>query len=213
MRVLLILMVLSFCSKTRAQIQVKNTSLTNPDLDILYIGVDNCLEVSGIYELPTIDVISSGNQQIIRSDIDNSFIVRVRNPGFDTLSISYNGKILVRRIFRIRNISDPVLQLGSVKGTTASVTQILADKAIRIKLPDCHYNLVAQIISFQIGFSIKGSDIYREFGPESGFELTEAQLCQIAELLPGDQIYITDVKVRFNDAAMRTMVAPQITIR
>jgi hypothetical protein len=146
----LFLLAFSLLTKTcLAQISITPVGLTDTSQSYLYIGVDNPVRISGITNEHVISI-SMGNATITKVDKDK-FIVRVGSVTDNAIiSVSKQGpgKILAKREFKVREISEP--QANWISGSTVSGDSLLKNPFLSYSIPDCYFKLDFEIISYNI---------------------------------------------------------------
>ena len=163
MKSLLIFILIFFSVAVKGQVNIYNLSLTDTTKYIFYTGVENKIAITGKdYNELTNAVHVSGGGANIRKVSANNYIVRATSVTDDCKIwvTSKNGKTIAEKIFTVKLITDPVLQFGSFRNNeTASVNEILNNPFLNVVIPDCYYQYNIQIVSFEIGVSVKDSVI------------------------------------------------------
>jgi len=195
---------------SNAQTSIQNISLTNPDLNILYVGVDNIVEVKGLDTDTTIKIVSATGQV---TKWLNKFVVRQSLATSDTLSVYLSDKLIETRIYDIKKIGNPVAQLGNITDTTATIQEILSETKINAVIPDCYYDHRFRVIRFSI--LITDSNHVQLFRQEdiSNNQLSEKTINSISKLKSSDRITLTEITATCRDCALRRLNNIALTIK
>lgn len=133
-----------------AQADIKNSSLIDSKLDILYSGIENRIIVSGLENDTTLKLISSTGE-VLESKWDNDpniFIVKAGFADADTLKLYHADKLMLARVYQVKKIGNPIPQLGYITDTKATSRQILENPILNVVIPDCFYDHRIQIFYF-----------------------------------------------------------------
>nr|MBC8146470.1 hypothetical protein [Bacteroidota bacterium] len=146
-----------------SQVDLKNRSLTDSNLAILYIGIYNEIKITA-YKVDSTFNIKSSNGKVIESDWrNNSFTVKPHLGTVDTLTLFQNGKLILSKIYELKRIPDPIAQLGNITDTTATIKEILSNPELRIILPNCNYKMSFRVISYSALLIQNSGDTLNEY--------------------------------------------------
>lgn len=179
-------------------------SLTSPDSAILYVGVENKIEVTGLNEKAYIRL-KSGKGEISRKNLSPSiFNVQVSSVGTDAIELYHNNKLILTRAFQIRTLTDPVPLFGNLTDSTATLQEIILNPTINVSLPNCYYNHDYRVIYFKTTIlSSKGR--VEVFDRTNGNRLTKDQIKSINQLKKGNKILLTEISATCPDCATRRL--------
>jgi hypothetical protein len=195
---------------TYAQTSIQNISLTNPDLTILYVGIDNIIVFNGQEADSTIKLVSTTGQAIKWS---NKFIVRHSSATTDTLRVYLSDKLLTSQIYDVKIIGSPIAQLGNIKDTFTTIQEILIEPTINAVIPDCYYDHRFRVVSFSISITNKDDkQILRREGIQNN-QLDEKIKKIISTLKSGDRIKLTNITATCPDCALRRLNNIDLTIK
>jgi hypothetical protein len=145
---MLLLMVVAFKTLT-AQIDILNNSLIKPELKILYLGVENRLEVVNLLFDAKIKIRSeSGGIKI--QNRGKYFSVFVMSKGMKVLQVYAGDEIILSDTFEVRLIPSAVFQLGDIEDSVTTVDEITKNPFLNIILPGCFIKYRFTIKSFEI---------------------------------------------------------------
>ena len=191
-----------------AQINIINRSLTDSSLKIVYAGVDNFLEIKGVKTSDDVKVsISQGDVR----KIDTTFILRV--PGCESIFITVQkkGRQILKEKFRCDQLYDPVLQLGAIKDSVASISEILINPFLHLFRENCFYKKQFMITSFRATFI--GYDLDSVNTKATGNLLTQEQIDHIKKLRRRDKIFFNEIYAFGPDSRRRKLNPFTITIK
>lgn len=178
-----------------AQIDLINLSLTDSSKSVVYIGVDNRMEIKGIPSDPNIKITAS-ELRIEKSKWDeNQYYCYASKRGKDEIKIYRNDTLLFTKLFTIDRINDPAVYFGDLTDTIATVKEVLQNPFLHVEIPYCYYDHGFRIIEFEVGFFIKSLGDTVITGRTTGFKLLKEHLYIIEQLEAGEKIIFTRLKV------------------
>ncbi|MCD8528392.1 MAG: hypothetical protein LRY27_00040 [Chitinophagales bacterium] len=153
--IILFLVILLFIPVCHAQeLTCQNLSLTNPDLKILYVGVDNYLEFKGFENVENVRFESKHSKINYTNQEENSFVLYVSTYKYkvqlDTFIVYQDNKEIGNFIFEIKLIGDPIVQLGSIDSTYATIYNIIANPELNVVIKDCFLEHHFHVVSFEV---------------------------------------------------------------
>ncbi|RYZ24358.1 MAG: gliding motility protein GldM [Chitinophagaceae bacterium] len=128
-----------------------NASIALDKMNVLYIGVDNPVTIAA----------SGGGDDRIAASISNGTItktaagkytVRVNTQSDDTkITVSVDGKVAGVSSFRVRNIPDPIAQVGSYpSGENVNAGAFKAQAGVAAYIKDFPFDIKYQVTSFTL---------------------------------------------------------------
>ncbi len=177
-----------------AQVEIKNIKLTDPSIKILYIGIDNVIEVTGLTNFDKLELQSS-NGQVTQNEWNktpNTFLVTTDNSNFDTLRLYQNKVFILSRIYEIKSIGKPIPQLGNITDSVATIKQILEKPQLNIVIPDCFFNPHLYATKFNLTLLKRDGDTI-SFHRTEGRHITKSQIRAIRKLKMGDKMSFTEI--------------------
>jgi beta-lactamase regulating signal transducer with metallopeptidase domain len=131
------------------------TSIAPTKLNVLYIGVENPVNIS-VSEYAADDItVSIDNGSI--SGKNGEYIVKVHQPGKAVITVSAKGKTIKETEFRVKYLPPPVVALkgssnknGLIKGGDISTDDLLKAGGIRLTIENSEYELPMKIASFDM---------------------------------------------------------------
>ena len=168
-------------------------------MNVLYIGVDNPMEIS-VPGVGQNDVQASLNGAgTLKKDPANpaSYIANVTGVGKCTINVSakLDGKVqgMGDKEFRIKRIPDPVpMTSGKLRGGNVQPGTMKSQSGILALLENFDFDARFNVVSFEMVFSSKG-EIFKAESPGPGF--TPQMKAFIDRAKPKDIIFIDEIKV------------------
>lgn len=188
-------LMLCFSYSCSAQIRLENISLQLKK-KIMYGGWDNIIQVQPNDSINSYRLESSSSSIYLLKGYKNSFRVRNRRLGYDTLRLFLKGKLIKEEIYEVRK--KPRNQgpyLISENAVELSVKEILNDPKIHCSK---FHTLVfpCEVISFTIAFI--PSDTTKEITVKKNMSsiISDENLEEIKLLKKGSRIFIEDISAR-----------------
>lgn len=144
---LILLSVIIFPFNLPAQVNVINRSLTDSSKKIVYTGVDNRLEITGLESFKTITIttnrgsLSKAGRLIytLRTTSEYSFFITVIKDG---LTVYYEK-------FNSEELSEPIARIGNIKDTIGTVDDILSNPVLSVDFPGSLYRDTCKVTEFE----------------------------------------------------------------
>lgn len=197
-----------------SQIDLKNISLTDSNLAILYSRINNEIEITGL-EIDSTIILMYSNGKAEKSTKNNVFIVKPSYyPRTDTLSIYKNNQLVFTEIFEIRRIRDPQSYIGNKNQGKITIKEIISNPELIAYSPDCYYKFNIQVISFVVSLPDRSSDSLKIIEIKStSNKLSEKQIEKIKKLKDGDGITFQYITAQGSDKTIRTLNPIALTIK
>lgn len=191
-----------------AQTDLINTTLTIPESNIAYIGIQNIFKatLSGDEEYQ----VKSNLCEIQKAENPNHYIVLPHDIGIDTFSIIQKDKIILRKIFRINYLPLPAAQLGSLDKSHASKDELIAAKELLVKINNCKCIAALKVAGFTL--KIKNKNLRENNANISveGSALSREAINEIRLLSTNDAITFDQIKAM--DTENRLIILPSFTL-
>lgn len=192
------------------QVEITNASLSKPNLKLLYIGIDNKIEISGLKTMVNLNLIAS--QGSAKGNEAGVFYVKASSITPDTLKLYQNNKLILTEIYEVRKIGEIVPRFGNLKDTIASVRQILRNTTLYAVIPECYIIPLFQIRSFNVTIWRAHGQILLPTESNRGPFLSPVQIRMIKELRKGDKIMFTRIELTCPDCTGRLIKPLTITV-
>ncbi len=195
--------------EVRSQITMKNTSLVS-DTNLLFQNMDNWIKISGTNNKVTI---ISSNQSIISAYDSNKFIVIPKTMKPDTLLVYSNKKLLLKKIFSIDTLPKLIIQIGNIQKDTATTSEIIANKGLRVIYKGSLYYFPVRIISFRTSFVMPWLDTLATRIKVEGNMFSKQQETLIKQLKINSKIIFDEIRVVTPSSRVRELWPLIMTIK
>lgn len=175
-------------------------------MNVLYIGVDNPIEISvpGFRD-DQISASCSGGS-IYRSG-KGAWIAKVTKVGKTKISVAVkddngNTRSMGSKEFRVKRIPDPVPTVAGKKGGTIAKALLLAQSGVQATLQGFDFDLKFTVKEFTISTTIGG---FEKSVSTRGASFSSQQIALIKQVQRGKKIYIENVKAAGPDGTIRNL--------
>jgi hypothetical protein len=222
-RRLIIAMVMFMSATAVADGQIVSylTQLRDPSLNILYIGVSNNVWLKN---LPEDCKVKFNDKFISPRDhyagdsfyIYKNFFLTVEKEGNYVLRVFQQNKEIFKKEYQANRVNDPVVRLGIVKDSFASVEEILAYPAVVCTYPGCLMKRGPYIVYYVV--TIRNSENRRAFTIEdrkglNGVAFGDELKNEIRRMKRGDKITVEEIKGFANGCMTRSFASIKVTIK
>ncbi len=186
----------------RGSFKMRNQPLAGlaslPNLQILYRGIDNPVEVltSGASAKEVSFScdgcrIKTSREININRNTTKLILIPETDSATLTLSMSYKGQLFHQQVFRVKNVPTPKAKFAGIKGSgTAPLSKVRSAAGIIADLGDFMFPTKFTIVSFTISTLYKGSPVEKKI---RGNRITPDAAALISSLKPGSKLYIEDI--------------------
>jgi hypothetical protein len=189
-----------------SQIDLRNKSLIQSELNEIYVGVENEIQIIGIPNDSNLSLKSKYCKIYEYKGKEPFNIIRPEKIGFDTLKLYQNGQLLFEKEFEIKYDNFNVIaQLSNIKDTAASIEDITKNPKINVVIPNCNYDHRMHVIYFELILLNEKGDTLSQSSQLGKNELSIRQIKKIKKLKPENKIIIHDIKVTGNGGSTRTL--------
>jgi len=179
--------------------------ITPTKMDILYIGIDNPMDVSVFGEAENIGVTISNGE--IEKKGNGKYVVRVKKVEETTVRVYSEGSLIAARKFRCRVVPDPIATVGGKRGGNISKDTLLAQNYVMAGLDNFPYDIKFPVTEFtQQGKSCWGNDRFL------GSEITKQKKAELKQYRSGDIVPFEDIKARAPDGSIRLLNSIVFTV-
>ncbi len=189
-----------------------NAAVQLDKMNVLFIGVDNPITVSGSGSADQLIVTASGGGAVLSGSGANR-TVRVSNENEDCIiSVKTpDGKVTPIK-FRVRSIPDPTPYVGQVKSGDMSASAFKSQAGVRAIVDNFFYETQFNVTSFRITGDGDGFDEGVEESNNTGAAWNEARKI-INKCKPGSYITIEDIRAVGPDGRTRKLTPMIFTLR
>ena len=181
-----------------AQIRFQNLLLQNPDSNIIYVGLDNKIKITGIKSFSNAKLVAVG--MIISSPKNGTFILRATTTGISSLTLYDGSRLVATKQYNVNRIPEPIVGLGAFRDTTLSISQIMENRKLVSIIPNCIALLKYPVVKFSNTIVSQKDTLYSDFR-SSGDSLSEGLIKIISNLKTGDKIIFESIQVQGPDDA------------
>lgn len=177
-------------------------------MNVLYIGVDNPVEIQAGNANPT--TVSASGCGIRRADGPGKYVAKPAGAPRQE-SIVVNGRsnegdaVTGRKEFRVKRIPDPYMFFGGKKAGGIPAAVARGQQGIIAKNDDFVFALRYNIVSFDMIYAPRSGPVVVE--PSTSNRFTSGQQTILGRLRGGDRLFFSKVKVRLPDGTTREVGA------
>ena len=185
------------------------TAVAPVKMNVLYIGIDNPVEiaVSGYKDSEISVSVSNG---IIRK-LGGSYIINPKQVAESVVTVMANGKVVKEAHFRVKRIPDPVVLLGDKISGNITKRELLNAGGVNVVLRDFDFDLKFTVISFVLSATVPNSYTVREEISKSN-KYSAKQLDLINSLIKNQKLTVEDIIAVGPDGVERKMPPLVFTI-
>jgi gliding motility-associated protein GldM len=179
-------------------------------MNVLYIGVENPLTVSGGSVGAEKTRVSFADGSITKAGGDR-YIAKPNKPGMSEIVVTAEGKTF-KFPMRLKYLPPPAAFIGSKKGGNISSAEFKAIGAVIAKLEESDFMAPFQVVSYRIGAVGGPIQLYREATNEGNrWSGQAASIVQAAG--PGTRIFIDAINVVGPDGRKREIPGMQFSLK
>ncbi len=181
--------------------------ITPTKMDILYIGIDNPLEINTIGDVENVyATISTGN---ITARENGKYIVQIRKKGEATIRVYANDSIIATRKFRCRTVPDPIATIGGKKGGGIKLANLKAQNYIIASLDNFVYDVKFTVTESTLDCNFEG---FYEVKTTGGSQISSNHKAEINQLKRGGRPSFKNIKAQAPDGSIRQLNSIVFTI-
>jgi gliding motility-associated protein GldM len=179
-------------------------------MNVLYIGVDNPLTISGGSVGAEKTKVSFADGSISRAGGDR-YIAKPSKPGMSKIVVNANGKNFEFPM-RLKYLPPPTGFVGSKKGGSISSAEFKAIGAVIAKLEDSDFEAPYKVISYRLGAVGGPIQLYQEAVNE-GNRWSGQAASLVTRSGPGTRIFIDAINVVGPDGRKREIPGLQFSLK
>lgn len=177
-------------------------------MNVLYIGVDNPIEIS-VPGVPSEKLKPSCNNGSL-SGGKGKYVVKVKGGSKANISVGadFGGstKNMGSFEFRVKPVPDPVANFGGKRANDPNLViskgALMATQGVMAEMVNFDFDLKFTVLSFDLAMNVNGMEISSK---SSGNMLSGEQKTYLNKAKAGSKIYIENVKVRGPDGSVRNI--------
>ena len=167
-------------------------------MNVLYLGVDNPVKIAASgYDASELDA-SVDNGTI--SGKDGEYIIRPKEQGSATVTVSCNGKEIQKTKFRVKVVPDPIARVAGLNGGTINKQELLKATTVVPVLENFDFDLTFDIVEFTV-CTVDGGYVV-EIKSDSN-NITAEQKDLISKASIGNPVYFQQIKCKGADGLLR----------
>lgn len=179
-------------------------------MNVLYLGLDNPIDVSASGVASNLVTVSMTGGTIRK--VGNSYVARPSGAGTSEIIVTAEGKRLGSKKFRVKKVPDPIPTIFGYDPdvSTLSKSQVAGAQGMEAKMKDFDFDMSFRILGFKVGVTVGG--FFTEQA-SNGSQFTAEQKRMMANLNPGQQLTITDIRAKGPDGVERVLQPKVYKIR
>jgi len=193
----LLYLLLAFPLLGISQVTLTSLNVNHPDSNVVFIGIDNYLEVGAVGSGKDIRLSSSKASASVSKVSPARFLIRVSTIGdtpFELYDYSTSPrKLLLSKSFTAQVLPSPEAQIGATADSALTIADILSNPTIQVRFPNSSYQHSFTITSFVLAIRNANGDVMHAFDRTENNRLTNEQINAIQGLSKGDQLYFTQL--------------------
>jgi hypothetical protein len=189
-----------------SQPNIINKTLIAPDSNVLFIGIPNAIQVIN-YKNPFFEIRASNSAL---QATGNSFIYEIRPTriGWDTIYLYDDGKVILKKAFRIDPVPAVQVKLGTLQVDEATQEEIVINSWLQLFIPNCKCTTSFAVTSFEVSF--EGDEVPEKPIKIEGDRLSTPVRKLIMGLKTEDTVYFDHIIAKNEDG--KTINVPGISI-
>jgi hypothetical protein len=181
-----------------SQVTLRSLTVSHPDSNVVFIGIDNYLEVSTTDTKKDIRLYASKESVSVSKVSNTKFLIRVSTVGnsiFEVYDYSKSPRqLLLTKTFTSQVLPDPEARIGYTKDSSLTNSEILANPLLHVVFPSSGYKNSSAVQSFKLTI-FYADKATRAFSLTVGNRLTDQQINAIRELSNGDKLVFEELVV------------------
>jgi gliding motility-associated protein GldM len=179
-------------------------------MNVLYIGVDNPMTISGGSVGSEKVHVSFAGGSISRAGGDR-YIAKPSKPGMSEIVVNANGKTF-KFPMRLKYLPPPAAFIGSKKGGAISSAELKAIGAVLAKLEESDFEAPYRVVSYKVGAVGGPIQLYQEF-QNDGNRWTGQAASLITRCGPGSRVFFDQIHVIGPDGRNREIPGMNFTLK
>ena len=189
-----------------------NTSLTKPEMAIMYVSVENVIMVYGEIPGKYIRMERSGGPLEVRPGMAMRALLKYTEIGFDTLRVFDNDKLIIEKVYEIKKLSTYAIGIKGTRDSILTKEEFLKAKSLEVFMPGGYYKPKQKISSYTITISNESGKVLQKVKVE-GINFSEALELHLDKIKAGTSILFSDIKAILGDNSIRKFDSFKIRIK
>jgi gliding motility-associated protein GldM len=170
-------------------------------MNVLYIGVDNPLTISGGSAGAEKTSVSFPDGSISKAGAAGHWIAKPNKPGMSKIIVTADGKRFEFPM-RLKYLPPPAAFVGSKKGGSIGSAELKAIGAVIAKLEDSDFEAPYKVVSYNVGAVGGPLQMYQTF-PNEGNRWSGQAASLISRCGPGTRVFFDQIQVIGPDGRKR----------
>lgn len=191
-----------------AQIEMRNESLILPEEAILYLGVEQFIQLKGLEGTERVELVCENSKEVNIKDEGNlRFKVTPKISGNCILNILKNGAILYNKIYVVKPLEDFKIRCGDIRDSIATKGELLEAQQLNIYFPSSLFSVPKdlRIASFSMSILKAKTKVVHRKMDSFHKNLTSEMKSELQDVEPGDKIFFDRIILGCIDGADRKM--------
>jgi gliding motility-associated protein GldM len=206
--------IVSYSFKSTYQVAEASLVVSPTKMNVFYSGLQNPVDIS-VPGVPDNDLQVSVSKGTIKKVSGSSYMVEPGRAGKPDLEVNVTANIdgvkrrMPPKVFRVKNVPDPVAQVAGREGGEISKAELDVQAGVIAVMKDFDFELTFKITGFRTSWNDKGYNVFFD-SPSNRF--TPEQKTNMAKLKRGDQLVIQNIKAVGPDGNTRPLPAIVLSI-
>ncbi len=189
-----------------------NTSLTKPEMAIMYVGVENVIMVYGEIPGKYIRMERSGGPLEVRPGMAMRALLKYTEVGFDTLRVFDNDKLIIEKAYEIKNLSSYAIGIKGTRDSVLTKEEFLKAKSLELFMPGGYYKPKQKISSYTITISSESGKVLQKVNVE-GINFSTPLELHLDKIQAGTSLLFSDIKAILGDNSVKKFNPFKIKIK
>lgn len=189
-----------------------NTSLTKPEMAIMYVGVENVIMVYGEIPGKYIRMERSGGPLEVRSGMAMRALLKYTEVGFDTLRVFDNDKLIIEKVYEIKTLGSYAIGIKGTRDSVLTKEEFLKAKSLELYMPGGYYKPKQKIASYTIFISNESGKVLQKVNVE-GTNFSVSLELHLDKIKAGTSLLFSDIKAILADNSIKKFNSFKIKIK
>ena len=175
-----------------------NTSLTKPEMAIMYVSVENVIMVYGNIPGKYIRMERSGGPLEVRPGMAMRALLKYTEVGFDTLRVFDNDKLIIEKVYEIKKLSSYAIGIKGTRDSVLTKEEFLKAKSLELFMPGGYYKPKQKISTYTLTILSESGKVIQKVTVE-GINFNAALELHLDKIQPRSSILFSDIKAILAD--------------
>jgi hypothetical protein len=189
-----------------------NTSLTKPEMAIMYAGVENVIMVYGEIIGKYIRMERSGGSLEVRPGMAMRALLKYTEVGFDTLRVFDNDKLIIEKVYEIKTLGSYAIGIKGTRDSVLTKEEFLKAKSLELFMPGGYYKPKQKIYSYTIFIYSPNKKLLKKINV-LGNEFINSMKDDNEIILPGCIIEFNNFNITSQSETVHTLKGLKIVIK